>query len=464
MKCAGELTLRPGPGNPTLAVLPQTAHRAATTPGPQSRTSHEAQPVKRSATLFVLLCSCLHLAGDAANAQVLLLRPDAVFDGETLRSEWVVRVEGDRIVAAGPEGEVSASGAEVVALGGLTLLPGLIEGHSHLLLHPYNETPWTDQVLNEAWGERVARGVVHAAATLQAGFTTVRDLGAEGAGYMDVGLRDAIDKGVVPGPRMLVAGPAIVATGSYNPKGAPEWHLPKGAEEADGIDDLIRVVRDQIGRGVDWVKVYADYRWGPNGEARPTFTQEELATIVEVANSSGRHVVAHASTAEGMRRATLAGVRTIEHGDGGTPEAFALMREHDVGYCPTIAAGDAISQYGGWDRTRDPEPARIRRKRESVRLAYASGVAICMGGDVGVYPHGDNVREMELMIDYGLDPMSTLRSATSGNADLFGLSDRGRVASGLLADLVAVAGDPTEDVGALRQVRWVMKGGTVVGN
>ena len=412
----------------------------------------------------VILSSVLLLLLPApeVRAQAVILEPRAVFDGEMLREGWVVRVEGERIVAVGPASEVAARGAERIALDGLSLLPGLIEGHSHLLLHPYDETSWTDQVLNESWGERVVRGVVHAAATLDAGFTTVRDLGAEGAGYMDVGLRDAIDKGVVPGPRMLVAGPAIVATGSYNPKGAPEWQMPKGAEEADGVDDLIRVVRDQIGRGADWVKVYADYRWGPNGEARPTFTLEELSTIVEVANSSGRHVVAHAATPEGMRRATLAGVRTIEHGDGGTAETFALMREHGVGYCPTIAAGDAISQYNGWTKGRDPEPARIQRKRESVRLAYDSGVAVCMGGDVGVYSHGDNVREMELMIEYGLDPLATLQAATSGNADLFGLEDRGRVAEGLLADLIAVDGDPSVDVGALRRVRWVMKGGVVV--
>jgi imidazolonepropionase-like amidohydrolase len=261
---------------------------------------------------------------------------------------------------------------------------------------------------------------------------------------------------------MLVAGPAMVATGSYNPKGAPEWNLPKGAEETDGLDDIMRVTRDQIGRGADWVKVYADYRWGPNGEARPTYTQRELDLVVEVANSSGRQVVAHASTAEGMERAARAGVRTIEHGDGATSATFALMSELGVAFCPTLAAGDAISQYGGWRKGIDPEPARLQAKRANFNRAVESGVEICFGGDVGVYPHGDNVRELELMVDYGMSDADVLRAATSGNADIFELEDRGRVEAGLLGDLVAVRGDPSSSIGALRDVTLVMKGGLLV--
>jgi imidazolonepropionase-like amidohydrolase len=391
----------------------------------------------------------------------VVLRPDRVFDGEAMHEGWSVLIRGETIEAAGPSVTVP-QGARAIDLPGTTLLPGLIEGHSHLLLHPYNETPWTDQVLLESHSERVARGTVHARNTLMAGVTTVRDLGSEGAGYADVGLKAAIDKGVIPGPRMLVAGRALVATGSYNPKGAPEWHLPKGAEEADGVDDLTRVTRDQIGRGADWVKVYADYRWGPDGEARPTYTIEELQLIVRVAESSGRHVVAHASTAEGMERAVLAGVTTIEHGDGGTLETFRLMAEQGVGFCPTLAAGDAIAQYGGWTKGVDPEPARIARKRQSFAAALESGVDICFGGDVGVYPHGDNVRELEMMVDYGMATDAVLRASTAGNADMLELGDRGRVRPGLLADLVAVRGDPSTDISDLRDVALVMKGGTVV--
>lgn len=415
-----------------------------------------------------LLATLLALASVAgpgfARADSYLLLPDRVWDGNEMRTGLAVLVEGERIAAVRPAGNFRlGAGVERIELAGTTLLPGLIEGHSHLLLHPYDETPWTEQVLQESLAERTARAVVHARATLLAGVTTVRDLGTEGAGYADAGLRDAIDKGVIPGPRMIVTTRAIVATGSYNPSGAPEWSLPKGAEEADGFDALVRVTRDQIGRGADWIKIYADYRWGPDGHAAPTFTEQEIALVVDVAGSSGRPVVAHAATAEGMRRASLAGVRTIEHGDGGTPEVFALMAGRGVALCPTLAAGDAILRYGGWDPETDPEPARIRAKRDSFRAALDAGVPICFGGDVGVYPHGDNVRELELMVDYGMAPADALHAATAGNAALFGLDGRlGAVREGLLADLIAVGGDPAADVSALRDVRLVMRGGALV--
>ena len=416
------------------------------------------RPIQRLAlvVLVVIGAASAVLAQDA-----FVLRPDRVYDGESMHEGWSVLVRGEVIEAAGPS-VPTPSGATEIPLPGMTLLPGLIEGHSHLLLHPYNETPWTDQVLLESHAERAARATVHARATLLAGVTTVRDLGSEGAGYADVGVKAAIGKGVIPGPRMLVAGPALVATGSYNPKGAPEWDLPKGAEEADGYDDLVRVTRDQIGNGADWIKVYADYRWGPNGTARPTYTQDEIALVVNVAESSGRRVVAHASTAEAMERAARAGVRTIEHGDGATREVFELMAELDVAFCPTLAAGDAISQYGGWQKGSDPEPERLRRKRATFRIALDSGVNICFGGDVGVYPHGDNVRELEMMVEYGMSPPEVLHSATAGNAGIFELDDRGRVSPGLLADLMAVNGNPSMDISALRAVEMVMKGGRIV--
>lgn len=413
------------------------------------------------------LLAILATFATALHAQdgVTLIRPAQVFDGEEMHAGWIVLIEGRRIVYAGNEddaGEFSAS--QVFDLANTTVLPGLIEGHSHILLHPYNETSWNDQVLKESGAERAIRAAGHLEKSLAAGVTTMRDLGSEGAGYADVGVRDALEKGVITGPRLIVSGKAIVATGSYGPKGFHEGvDVPLGAETADGHDDLVRVVRSQIGRGIDFVKVYADYRWGPDGTASATFTQRELETIVEVAESSGRYVVAHASTAEAMKRAILAGVETIEHGDGATTETYRLMREHDVALCPTLAAGDAISQYGGWKKGIDPEPGRITNKKRSFREALDAGVTICFGGDVGVYPHGDNVRELELMVEYGMDPEEVVKSATSVNADLFHMADKvGRIRTGLLADIIAVAGDPTEDVSVLWNPTLVMSDGRII--
>lgn len=389
-----------------------------------------------------------------------LLKPDAVFDGMSLQKDWVVAVEGNRITYAGPDKRIRAN--KVITLKGQTLMPGLTEGHSHILLHPYNETSWNDQVLKESVAERSARAVNHLKASLMAGITTMRDLGSEGAGYADVGLKQAVEKGVVPGPRLLVAGKAIVATGSYGPKGFQEGvTVPLGAETADGFDDLIKVTRDQIGNGADFIKVYADYRWGPTGTAEATFTVAELKTIVEIAESSGRYVVAHASSKEGMLRAVEAGVETIEHGDGGSPEIFKLMKENHVAFCPTLAAGDAITQYRGWKKGEDPDPERIIQKKASFDMALKSGVKIVFGGDVGVFPHGENVRELEMMVEYGMSAEDALISATLGNAVTFHLNDLGQVKEGFLADLIAVEGDPTENIAALRNVKMVMKDGVV---
>jgi imidazolonepropionase-like amidohydrolase len=398
--------------------------------------------------------------GSAQSQTATVLRPARVFDGTAMHEGWAVRVKGARIEAAGPAATLDTAGATVMDLPGTTLMPGLVEGHSHVLLHPYNETLWNDQVAHEGLALRAARAVNHLRSTLAAGFTTIRDLGTEGAGYSDVELKQAVEQGIIPGPRMLVSTRAIVVTGGYGPKGyAPEWRVPQGAEEADG-DNLIRVVRDQIGRGADWIKLYGDYNWGPLPGSHPTFSLEEMKLAVETARSAGVPVAVHANTAEGMRRAILAGAETIEHGGGGTAEIFKLMVEHHVALCPTLAATDATTQYAGWKKGADPEPRGIVQKRASFKAALEAGVTILSGSDVGVFPHGDNVRELELMSAYGMPTADVLKSATSVAGRVLHL-EVGRVAPGLLADLIAVDGDPVRDLSALRRVKLVMKGGAV---
>lgn len=390
------------------------------------------------------------LAFHSMAQQAIVVTAAHVFDGETLHDGWAVRINGERIEAAGPLADINKRDAEVVDLGALTLLPGLVEGHSHVLLHAYSETPWNDQVAHEGLALRVARATNHLRSTLLAGFTTIRDLGTEGAGYADVELKQAVDQGIIPGPRMLVSTRAIVATGTYGPKGyVPEWTVPQGAQEADGVDSLMRVVRDQIGRGADWVKLYGDYRWGPHTGSHPTFSLEEMKLAVETARSAGVPVAVHTVTAEGMRRAILAGAETIEHGNEGTPEIFKLMVEHHVALCPTLTAG------GG---TLKPEVEA--RRRATFKAALAAGVTILSGSDVGTFPHGDNAREIERMVDYGMPTLDALKSATSVAGRVLHM-DIGLVKSGLFADLIAVEGDPTKDVNALRKVRFVMKGGVV---
>jgi imidazolonepropionase-like amidohydrolase len=412
-------------------------------------------------SFFTLLLSSF--AALSQTDSFYLLKPDRVFDGETMHNNWVVLVQGNKIEAAGTMNFKLPANTRIIELKGTTLLPGLIEGHSHLFLHPYNETSWNDQVLKESRAERTARAVTHAKATLMAGFTTVRDLGTEGAMYDDAGLKKAIGKGIIPGPRMIIATRAIVAKGSYGPSyDNPDIDLPQGAEEVAGIDDITAAVRTQIGKGADVIKIYADYRWGKFGEALPTFSTEAIGWATTIAKSGGRQVVVHASTKEGMKRSVAAGVATIEHGDDGDEEIFTLMKQKGVALCATLAAGDAVLQYGGWKKGMDPEPAKITAKKKSFAAALKSGVTICMGGDVGVYTHGDNAREMELMVEYGMKPLDVLKSATSVNADVFGYSDKiGRIKKGLLADIIAVEGDPSSTVKAIRQVTFVMKDGKI---
>jgi imidazolonepropionase-like amidohydrolase len=414
--------------------------------------------------LFFLFLFIYQFSFAQQSSRTTLLKADWVFDGNEMHENWFVIVKDKQIFMVADQKELLQIKFKIdttISLTGQTLLPGLIEGHSHLFLHPYNETEWNDQVLKESRVERTVRAVNHAQTTLMAGFTTVRDLGTEGAGYDDVGLRESIANGLTPGPRMIVAGRAIVATGSYGPKTAvTEINLPKGAEESDG-EHLIATVRNQIGHGVDLIKIYADYRWGLNKTSAPTFSVAEIKSVVETAKSTGRPVVAHASTKEGMMRAIEGGVETIEHGDSGDEEVFKLMKEKGVALCPTLAAGDAVEQYNGWKKGIEPEPDRILGKRKSFNAALKAGVIISFGGDAGVFAHGDNAREMEMMVNYGMKPIDVLKSATSINAEVFHQDDIGQLKAGLKADIIAVAGKPVENISAIRKLNLVMKDGKV---
>lgn len=417
--------------------------------------------MKKTVALFVFIL--LYNAGLFAQKTYLLL-PDRVFDGVQIHEGWGVLVKDSLIISVGSVAQLPKENAEVITMKGCTLLPGLIEGHSHLYLHPYNETSWNDQVLKESRSYRTARAVVHAKRTLENGFTTVRDLGTEGAMYDDAGLKKSIDDGIIPGPRMLVATRAIVATGSYgvNKGYSADEDFPKGAEEADGHDAIIKAVRTQIGKGADVIKIYADYRWGVNGENQPTFSQEEIALIVETAKSSGRPVAAHAGSPEAIRRAVLGGCETIEHADNCTAEVFQLMKEKGVYYCPTLAATEAIAKYRGWIKGKDADPESVKNKKQSFKTAMEVGVKIIFGGDVGVFPHGDNAREMELMVEYGMKPIDVLRSATSVNTTAFHLNNLGQIKTGMLADIIIVEGKPDEQIQSIRKIKLVMKNGKIV--
>ena len=403
-----------------------------------------------------------------ANSESYLIAADRVFDAcsEHTHADWAVLVDRGKIAAIGPSAELQApADAGRVELAGTTLLPGLIDAHSHLFLHAYNETAWTDQVLKESLPYRTLLAARHAQATLLAGFTALRDLGTEGAGYADVDMQRAINAGLIPGPHLFVATRATVASHCYGPGPLgfrPDVCLPQGGIPVSGVSQMIEAVRDQAGHGADWIKIYADYHFGKNHDPVPTFGQEELNAGVDASHSLGLPVSAHAAAAEGMRRAVLAGADTIEHGFGGTPEVFELMSKHQVALLPTLTVVAATAQYfNGWEEGSAPT-ARMQAAHAAFRWALEAGVTIGCGSDVGAFPHGENWRELVWMVRCGMTPAQALLAATAVNAKILNQQELfGQLRVGLNADIIAVEGDPTQDISKIGQVRFVMKGGVI---
>ena len=423
--------------------------------------------MKKLVVANIVCCLLFWLtADDASLANDLLLKNVRVLDVESgeISEESDVRISGGEISEIGTSLE-SKENEESIDLSGKFLLPGLMDLHSHLLLHPYDEATWNDQVLKESLGLRTIRGTVHARKTLEAGFTTIRELGTEGAGFADVAIRDAINKGMIPGPRVLTATRALVTSGGYGPSGFdPRFNIPKGAQQADGVGEVRRATREQIAAGADWIKVYADYRRQSGGGSTPTFSEEELKAIVDEANSAGVPVSAHATTDKGIKRAVKAGVNTIEHGYQASPEALQLMKDSNVVLCPTLAASESMATYSGWDPSK-ADHQRVATAKQLMKNAIQSGVTIACGSDVGVFSHGDNARELELMFAYGMPIKDVIRSATSTAAKTIGRAeDLGQVKAGFIADLVVVEQNPVDELKTLRKPTVVIHAGKVVFN
>jgi len=425
--------------------------------------------------LGVIMLSAASVHSQAAPAPAappkrIIIRAGRLIDGaaENARSDQGILVEGDRIVAVGPYSEVSgrASGADLIDLSGMTVLPGLIDNHTHVLLQgDITAADYDEQLLKESIPYRAIRATAAARTALLNGFTTIRDLETEGAMYADVDLKTAIARSVVPGPRMFVATRAFSATGMY-PLLGYSWELkmPEGVQVVDGPDEIRKAVREQVKYGADWIKVYADRKYyiASDGRLRSwvNFTDEELSAFVAEAHRLGRKVAVHAVGWDGIDAALRAGVNTIEHGDGLTPDLIDRMVKQKVYWCPTIYVGVYVASGRG-----GPWPRMVELERQAFGTALKRGLLpyISYGTDAGGYAWSENqAKEFSYMVKYGMTPMQAIKSATSVAARLLDREDSlGAVAAGRYADMVAVRGDPLADITELERVRWVMKGGTV---
>ncbi|HVH09929.1 MAG TPA: amidohydrolase family protein [Gemmatimonadales bacterium] len=407
-------------------------------------------------------------ASPAAPAAPTLVKAGRLIDGrsDTPQPAVGILVEGDRITAVGPLAQVEprARGARIIDLSQLTVLPGLIDTHTHLLLQG-DPTPasYDEQLLYQSIAYRTLEAARNARIALGHGFTTIRDLETEGAMYADVDVKRAVERGVIPGPRIFASTRAMAPTGMY-PIVSDNWELelPHGVEPVDGVEGARRAVRGQVAHGADWIKFYADrrYYFGPAPDSVlhswVNFTDDEARAIVDEAHRLGRKVAAHAIGADGIAAALRAGVNTIEHGDGMTDSLSDVLLAKGVYWVPTVTVAQYVAapRGGAWG-------PMVEHQRRAFARAVKKGVRIVLGTDVGGFPWTElnQAKEFGYYVQYGMTPMQAIKAGTSLAADLLGQRDLGVVASGAYADLVAVAGDPLKDVTELEHVRFVMKAG-----